>query len=150
MNNARGFKQKLAAVTQLWDKHDYGTALAQVETMRETWPGNPQLLILWAQLVQLQDTPTHELDEAKQALQQALQQASDFDKKSPAALLELGYFLDNVEDDSHGAAKAFADAATTARQLLLDALIGQAKALRQLEKRDEFQRCLLEILRLCH
>jgi hypothetical protein len=82
--------------------------------------------------------------EAKQALQQAV----DLDKGSPAAAIELGNFLDNVEDDPRAASKAYADGVAAARQLLLDGLIGQAKAFRQLNKREEFLHCLVEVLHL--
>jgi lipopolysaccharide biosynthesis regulator YciM len=95
-------------------------------------------------LVQLQEHPKRALDDAKKALQHAV----DLDKDSPAAAIELGHFLDNVEDDPHAASKAYAEGVATARQLLIDGLIGQAKVYRQLEKSSEFYRCLLELLHL--
>jgi lipopolysaccharide biosynthesis regulator YciM len=144
MNNLRGFKQKLAVVSRLWDDRDYDTALAQVESLLQTWPGNPHLHAMWAGLVQLQDNPKHDLAEARQALQQAV----DLDKGSPAAAIELGHFLDCVDDDPQAATKAYAEGVATARQLLIDGLIGLAKAYRQLDKRDDFRRCLLEVLHL--
>ncbi len=131
MSNLRGFRQKLALLSRLWEEKDYERALAEVEALRKTWPGNAHLLILWASLVQLQEKPKHELEEAKRALQQAV----ELDRGSPAAALELGAFLDNVEDDPQAAAKAYADGVATARQLLIEGLLGQAKAFRQLEKR---------------
>src|SRR6266511_2131959 len=118
MSNLRGFKQKLSKVSQLWEVQDYDTALAEVESLLKSWPGNAHLHILWASLVQLQEDPKHGLDEARQALQQA----AEFDKGSPAAAIELGHFLDNVEDDPHAAAKAYAEGVTAARQLLIDGL----------------------------
>lgn len=144
MNNLRGFKQKLAVVSRLWDDHDYDAALAQVESVLKTWPGNAHLHVLWASLVQLQDDPKHHLAEARQALQQAV----ELDKGSPAAAIELGHFLDNVDDDPQAATKAYADGVAVARQLLIEGLIGQAKAYRQLDRRDDFRRCLLEVLHL--
>lgn len=144
MSNLRGFKQKLSTVSQLWEDQDYDAALADVESMLRTWPGNAHLHTLWASLVQLQEQPKHGLDEAKQALQQAV----DLDKGSPAAVFELAHFLDNVDDDPQAAAKVYAQGVATARQLLLDGLIGQAKALRQLGKREEFLRSVVELLHL--
>jgi tetratricopeptide (TPR) repeat protein len=144
MSSLRGFKHKLATVSRLWEEKDYDTALAEVERLLKVWPGNAHLHVLWASLVQLQDDPKHGLDEAKQALQQAV----ELDKASPAGAIELGHFLDNVEDDPQAAAKAYAEGVAAARQLLIDGLIGQAKALRQLGKREEFLRCLLEVLHL--
>src|SRR5207244_10297535 len=67
---------------------------------------------------------------------------------SPAAAIELGHYLDNVDDLPNVASKWYAEAVAAARELLIEALIGQAKALRQLGKRDAFRRCLLEILHL--
>lgn len=142
MNNLRGFKQKLSQVNRLRADKDYDTALQEVESLMETWPGSPQLCVLWANLAQLQENPTHELSEAKQALQQAI----DLDKGSPAASIELGYFLDNVEDDPQAAAKSFAEGVAAARKLLLEGLIGQAKALQQLGKKEEFLNCLAELI----
>ena len=144
MNNLRRFKQKLSTISRRWQEKDYDTAFAEVESLLEIWPGNAHLHILWASLVQLQENPKHDLDEAKQALQQAI----EFDKGSPAAALELGRFLDNVEDDPRAASKAYAEGVATARQMLIDGLIGQAKVFRQLSKRTEFLRCLLELLHL--
>jgi len=144
MSNLRAFKQKLAAVARLREEKRYDDALAAVEEMRKTWPGNGHLLVLWADLVQLQENPRHSLDEAKQALQHAM----ELDDSSPASGIELGAFLDNVEDNPRAAAKVYAGAVAAARQLLLDGLIGQAKALLQLDKREEARRCVLELLRL--
>jgi hypothetical protein len=144
MSNLRGFKQKLSSVSRLWEEKDYDTALAEVESLRQSWPGNAHLQILWASLVQLQEEPKHDLAEAKRALQQAVA----LDKGSPAAAIELGHFLDNVEDDPEAASKLYAEAVPAARHLLIDGLIGQAKVFRQLNKREEFLRCLLELLDL--
>lgn len=114
--------------------------------MLETWSGNAHLRVLRASLIQLQEQPKYELDEARQELQHAI----DLDKGSPAAAIELGHFLDNVEDDPQAAAKVYAEGVATARQLLIDGLIGQAKAYRQLDKKEECFRCLLEVLQLAH
>ncbi len=88
MSNLRGFKQKLSTVSRLWGEKDYDAALAEVEALLKVWPGNANLHILWASLVQLQEDPTHDLVEARQALQQA----AELDKASPAAAIELGDF----------------------------------------------------------
>jgi tetratricopeptide (TPR) repeat protein len=142
MSNLRGFKQKLSTVSRLWDEGDYDAALTEIESMLRTWPGNAHLHVLWASLVQLQEHPRHDLDEARQALQQAV----ELDRGSPAAAIELGHFLDNVQDDPQAASKAYAEGVAAARRLLIEGLIGQAKAFRQLEKKEEFRRCLVELL----
>lgn len=144
MSTLRDLKQRLSAVLRLGDADDYDKALAEVENLIETWPGNPRLHVLRASLVQLQEEPKYDLDEAKQALQQAI----DLDRESPAASIEFGHFLDNVEDDPQAAIKVYAQGVAAARRLLIDGLIGQAKAYRQLGKKKDSIRCLLEVLYL--
>ena len=144
MTDLRRFGRKLSTISRLWEEEDYATAFVEVESLLELWPGNAHLHILWASLVQLQEDPQHDLDEAKQALQQAV----ELDKGSPAAAIELGHFLDKVEDDPLAASKAYAEGVATARHLLIEGLIGQAKVFRQLDKKEEFLRCLLEVLHL--
>lgn len=144
MSTLRALKQKLSNVSRLWDEEHYDEALAEVETLLDTWPGNPHLHVLKASLVQLQEDPKYDLGEAKQALQRAI----ELDRDSPTAAIELGHFLDNVEDDPQAAVKAYAEGVAAARHLLIDGLIGQAKSYRQLNKKEDFFRCLLEILYL--
>lgn len=144
MSDLARHKQKLAAVSRLWAKANYDAALSEVESLLASWPGNSHLHVLWAGLVQLQEDPQHDLDEARQALKRA----TELEPDSPVAAVELARFLDNVEDDPRGAAKVYAEAVSGARRVLIDALIGHAKALRQLGKNDEFRRCLAEILHL--
>jgi tetratricopeptide (TPR) repeat protein len=144
MSSQGEFKQKLSTVSRLWDEQDYDQALAEVERLLETWPGNPHLHVLKAGLVQLQEEPKYELDEAKKALHQAI----ELDQASPVASIELGHFLDNVEDDPQSAIKAYREGVAAARQLLIDGLIGQAKTYRQLNKNEDFLRCLEEVLQL--
>ena len=144
MSHPRGFKQKLAAISRLWDEKAFDRALVEVDAAIQAWPGNSHLHVLRSRLVQLQEDPSVELEEAKTSLQKAI----ELEKHSPAAAIELGYFLDNVEDDPSAAAKAFTDGVAVARKLLLDGLIGQAKAYRQLGKRKQFLRALLEVLHL--
>jgi tetratricopeptide (TPR) repeat protein len=96
--------------------------------------------VVWARLVQLQEKSTYPLGDAKRALQQAL----ELDRQAPAAAIELGHYLDNVEDDPQAATKTFAQAIATARQLLIEGLLGQAHALIQLDRREDAVRCLVE------
>ena len=83
MSNFRGLKQKLLTVSRLWQKKDYDTAAAEVEALLKVWPGTAHLHILWASLVQLQEDPKHGLEEARQALQQAV----ELDKASPTGAI---------------------------------------------------------------
>lgn len=144
MSTIRSLKQGLTQVSRLWEEADYDQALAEVERLLEAWPGNPYLHVLKAELVQLQEEPKYDLNVAKESLHQAI----DLDKRSPTASIELGHYLDNVEDDPQSAVQAYADGIAAARHLLIDGLIGQAKAYRQLEKKDDFIRCLIEVLHL--
>jgi hypothetical protein len=146
MTNLQTFRQKLAVVSRRWDEEHYDAALAEVEALRDAWPGNAHLLILWARLVQLQEDAKHSLEEAKQVLQQA----AELDKASPAAAIELGHFLDAVEDNPQAASRYFAEGAAAARRLLIEALVGQANVLLELDKRHEARRCLVEVLQLMH
>jgi tetratricopeptide (TPR) repeat protein len=146
MSRVQEFKRGLASIRELWDEKGYDQALAQVEEMLLVWPGNPQLHILWSSLVQLQDKPKNSMSEAKRALQTAIA----LDPSSPEAYVELGHFLDAVEDKPQAASKAFVEGITSARKLLIEGLIGQAKALRQLGKQKELFQCLLELLHLTH
>jgi tetratricopeptide (TPR) repeat protein len=144
MTNTRSLKQGFSKVFRHWRDNKYDLALDIVEELLKSWPGNSRLHILWASLVQLQDRPSHQLDEVKKAFQRAM----ELDKDSPAAAVELGHFLDAVEDDPQAASKVFAEGTLSARRLLIDGLLGQARALLQMDKRDEALKCLMESLYL--
>jgi tetratricopeptide (TPR) repeat protein len=144
MTDIRKLKQELSRVYSLWADEHYDRALALVEKALKEWPGNAQLYVAWAGLVQLQEEPTHDLGEAKGALESA----AAMDADSPAAAIELGHFLDAVEDNPRAASKAFAEGVARARRLLIDGLLGQARALLQLNKRKEATKCLIELLHL--
>lgn len=142
MKASRSFKSRLAKVSRLWDKQDHDAALTEVETMLGTWPGNAHLHVLKASLVQLQEETQYALNDAKISLKQAV----ELDPNSPEATIELGYYLDNVEDDPRTAEKAYAAGAAIARRFLIDGLIGQAKVYRQLNKQEEFLHCLQQLV----
>ncbi len=142
----KSLKNKLFQIEKLWGNQQYDQTLTQVEELQKFWPGHSKLLVLWANLVQLQENPTHTLQEAKDALQRAW----ELDEESPAAGIELGHFLDSVEDDPQAAMKVFSKATAQCRHLLIGGLIGQAKALLQLEKKSEALECLKEALDLAN
>ncbi|MGL6097615.1 MAG: hypothetical protein ACRC7O_17675, partial [Fimbriiglobus sp.] len=137
MTTPRTPKPRLSTVTRLWEQGDIDAALGEVERLLETWPGNPHLFVLKATLGQLQDEPRYELSELKRSLQVAV----ELDKSSPEASIELGHYLDAVEDDPDAALKAYSDGVAAARHLLVEGLIGQAKVYRQLDQMGEFRRC---------
>jgi tetratricopeptide (TPR) repeat protein len=146
MIQTRSFKQGMSKVRRHWRARQFDLALGEVDGLLKSWPGSAYLHTLWAALVQLQDSPTHSLDEAKRALQRAM----EIDESSPAAAIDLGHFLDAVEDDPQAASKPFSEGIVRARRLLMDGLLGQARALLQIGKRDEAMKCLMESLYLAN
>ncbi len=141
MKPTSSFKRGVAQVRREWRAGRYDRALAEVNRLLEGWPDNPQLLVLWADLVQLQETaegPT--LEEARAAYERA----AELDEQSPAALNGLGHFLMAVEDDPEGASKCFDRAIALSRRLLREALMDQAKALAELERKPEALACLAQ------
>lgn len=144
MSRAPSYSQQVAKVRKLWNGGKYDQALSAVEEMMTAWPGNAALHVAWACLVQLQEETSHELS----AVKRALETARELDDKSSAASIELGNFLDAVEDDAEGAEEAFGGAASIARKQLIEALSGRARALLQLDRSEEATRCLIEVLQL--
>ncbi len=142
MRSTQNYRTRLAQISRLWAEQDYDAALSNVEDLSSQWPGNAHLRVLWSNLIQLQHKPQHDLSEARQALRQAI----DLDETSPEAAIELGHYLHNVEDNARGAAKAFSAAAANARSLLVEALVGEARALIELGKKEDARHRLLEVL----
>lgn len=138
------FKRSLGSIQSSRCGGDYDTAFREVEALLKSVPGNSRLHVLRAELIQLQDDPTASLDDAKRSLEDAIA----FDDSSPAAAIELGHFLDAVEDDPKSASKVYSKAIAQARSLLIEALLGQARALLQLDKQDEAVHCVAELVRL--
>lgn len=144
MSRAASFKHRLAKIHDRCAKAEYDAALEDLDALRRDWPGNAQVELLWATVVQLQHSPAHSLEEVKSALQRAV----ELEPNSPAPPLEFGHYLDNVEDNPKAAAKAFGEAADSARRMLIDALLGRAAALLQLGRKAEAVQCLAESLYL--
>jgi hypothetical protein len=141
MKSTSSFKRGVAKARREWLAKRYDRALAQVDRLLEEWADNPQLLVMWADLVQLQggeDGPT--LEDAKAAYQRA----ADLDQPSPSALLELGHFHYAVEDDAEKATQFFAKAINLCKSQLRQALLGQAKALAERDRKAEALACLAE------
>ena len=123
---------------------EYNAALNEINRLSTEWPGNAALHVERAELIQLAEAPALSLDDAKSDLTTAVELEMD----SPVALLELGHFLNAVDDDPEAAADAFARGAEIARGHLTAALIGRAKALQQIGRRAEALRCLAEAFQL--
>jgi tetratricopeptide (TPR) repeat protein len=140
MKATSSFKQGAAKLARESAARRFGRALQVVDELLQEWPDNPQLLVWRAELVQLQegdDGPG--LSEAKASLQRAAELQG-----SPDALIELGHFLFAVEDDARAACKQFDRAITQCKKFLKDALLGKAKALAELERRQEALACLAQ------
>ena len=144
MKSIQSFKRKIASVFRCWENKEYAAALKIVDEMLEEWPGNARLHVLEARLIQLQEETDYTLVDAKESLLQAISLEEDY----PIGYLELGHFLDAVEDDPDRAAKEFSDGVRIARKLLIDGLLGQARALIQLDRREPALNCLMEALYL--
>jgi tetratricopeptide (TPR) repeat protein len=135
------FKRGLARVRRLWLAGKYEDALALVSRLLKDWPDNPQLLVMWADLIQLQDAedgPT--LEDAKAAYERAI----DLAPQTPEALIELGHYYFTLEDDADSADKCYAKATTVCKQFLKEALLAQAKALAEREREADALACLAE------
>jgi tetratricopeptide (TPR) repeat protein len=141
IKSSTAMKQGLARVRRQWRAGHYARALAEVERLLESWPDNPRLLTMRGNLIQVQENEEGStLQDAKRALQRAV----DLDEESPHAWIELGHFLNASEDDAEAAAKCFAKAIRLSKRLLKEALLGQAKALSELDRRSEALACLTE------
>jgi tetratricopeptide (TPR) repeat protein len=135
-------KRGIAKARRLWREERCDLALNEVERLLKDWPYNPQLLIMRADLIQLQDEVDGEPTSSD--AKSDLEMAASLDEDCPTALIELGYFVFAVEDDAKTASKHFQKAIRLCRSLLKDALTGQAKALVELGRDAEALGCLAE------
>jgi len=141
MKPLSSFKRGVAEVRHDLEHGKYERALARVAKLLQDWPDNPQLLVMWADLIQLQESDEGpSLDDARAALQRA----SELEGPSPAALIELGAYYYAVDDDPAAANKTFDKAIRLCKRLLIDAILGRAKALGDLERSQEAFACLAQ------
>ena len=137
-------KRGISKVRRLWREERFAKALAEVDRLLSEWPNSPYLLVMRSDLIRLQDEEDGEptLDDAKADLKLAVA----LDEDSPAALIELGYYVFAIEDDAGTAVKHFQKAIRLCRGLLKDALTGQAKALSELGRDVEALECLAQAI----
>jgi predicted Zn-dependent protease len=141
MKPVSAFKRGVAKVRREWLAERYDRALAEVARLLEEWPDNPHLLVMWADLIQLQEREDGaSLDDARTAYQRAAELEND----SPAALIELSHFLFAIDDDAEAASKAFGKCVHLCKRLLVEALLGHAEALRELERHRDANAALAE------
>ncbi len=141
MKSITTFKRGVAKARREWQESRVDVALAEVDQLLAEWPDNPQLLVMWADLVQLQESKNGPTPEEAAA---AYRRAADLEGDLPGALVELGHYIYSVEDDAKAAMKAFDKAILASRRLLIEALLGKAKALQELGRITEARACLDE------
>jgi tetratricopeptide (TPR) repeat protein len=141
MKSTTTFKHGVAKARRDWQEGRYDVALEEVDRLLKEWPDNPQLLVMWADLIQLQEQTTGpSLEDAKAAYRRA----AELEDEYPAALVELGHYLYTLEDDAKSANKTYEKAIVACRRLLIEALIGRAKALHEIGRFSEARACLDE------
>jgi tetratricopeptide (TPR) repeat protein len=138
MNTLATFKKGLARIAALSSRGDYEGALARVGELLRSWPDNPHLLLMQAELIQLGGESSPALADARAALERS----AALDPEAPQTHLELGQFKFAVEDAAKDAVKDFDRAIALCQRLLREALTGKAKALAELGKREEALGCL--------
>jgi tetratricopeptide (TPR) repeat protein len=145
MKSATSLQRDLEKIRRLCDRESYNRAFSAINQLREQWPDNPEVLVLWANLLQLQEEDTGPpLEEAKKALQKA----ASLDEQNPMPWNELGQYVFVVEDDAKSACAYFAKAIALSRKYLTEALVNQAKALMEKDRKDEAMACLIEAYNL--
>lgn len=141
MTPTSSYQKNLEKARRAADQERYDLAFTQIDRLLQAWPDNPHLLVQWANLLQLQeDDKGPSIEDAKAALKRAVA----LDEQSPMPLIELGHYLYALDDDAEAASKTFARAITLCKSLLREALVGQAKALGELERKHEALACLAE------
>jgi tetratricopeptide (TPR) repeat protein len=134
-------QRDLEKIRRLCDRENYRRAFSAVNKLRQQWPDNPEVLVLWANLLQLQEEDTGpSLEEAKKALQKAV----SLDEQNPMPWNELGQYMFVIEDDAVRACHCFTKAIALSRRYLKDALINQAKALMETDHKAESMACLID------
>lgn len=141
MTSKASFKDELETVRRLWESGAHAKAFAKIDRLKQQHPGNPHVLVMWSDLLQLQDDDVGPpLEEAKAALERAV----ELDEHGPMPLIELGHYLYAIDDDTKAAIKCFSKAISLCRRLLRDALLIQSEALSERSRKAEAFACLVE------
>lgn len=139
------FSRGVAQVHRAWNSGKHRQALQLVDELLKSWPENPSLLVLRAELIQsadFDDAPP--LNEAKDALVRAVELNPD----AAEPRLELAHFLFAVEDNRKEAIKHFDEAQKICERQLRETLTAKAKALAELGRKEEALKCLAQALLL--
>jgi tetratricopeptide (TPR) repeat protein len=105
--------------------------LEQVRRYRELLADCPTFapaLLELGRLLQLTDEPGVDAEEAFVEIQKLLEQAVQVSAREANAVVELGYFLDTIRNDSEAATKLYEEGAAKALETLEDAWAGLLRA----------------------
>jgi hypothetical protein len=105
--------------------------LEQVRRYRELLADCPTFapaLLELGRLLQLTDEPGVDAEDAFVEIQKLLEQAVQVSAREANAVVELGYFLDTIRDDSEAATKLYEEGAAKALETLEDAWAGLLRA----------------------
>lgn len=142
------YDRGLDEILALGQRKRYGEALAVVERLLSSFPYSPYLLVRKVILGHLhhgdQYHPGLTLEEMREGLEWASVLAPDY----PQALIERGYFLYAVEDQSEQGLKQLQAAREQAESDLQEAAIGEAKCYLDLEQPAEAQAIIQRLLKL--
>ncbi len=130
------FKKQIDKVEDLYDKREYEKALKKLKSMRKRWKGNARLDVLFGKLVgqfisseEDDDRLGHTrftMKDVRRAFSRAA--VTDIDGK-----LELGLFLDEIEEDNDAAKTVITEAVEDAAFLLAETIT----ALREVSGKPE-------------
>ena len=138
MKRTANYKRQIKAIRALMADQKYAQALNEVDKLLQEWQDQPALLVLRAELIQLQEKDGPPLEDAAEALKRA----TTLHEQNGDAWLELGHFQFAVEDNAKAAEKSFAHAVDASRETLIAALLARAAALEELDRKREAFDCL--------
>src|SRR5439155_24166898 len=108
MKPTAALRRNLERVRRLCDRKKYREAFDAADKLRVQWPDNVEVLVLWANLLQLQD---EDHGPPLAAARLALKRATELDGENPMPWIELGHFLFALDDDTPAAVRCFSKAA---------------------------------------
>ncbi|HUA84653.1 MAG TPA: hypothetical protein VMB85_12385 [Bryobacteraceae bacterium] len=128
--------------------HDFDAALRSIEELENESGDSPRLLVWKAGCLQLSDRGTPE------EVERMLLRAVELDEEYVPALVELGWFRLNVQDDAAGAKQAFDRARELLKKQIGETYRGALACAQELRSsqslsafQPEFERDLLENLK---
>jgi tetratricopeptide (TPR) repeat protein len=130
-------KSTAQELKHLLAKGDFDKALGVLSEIEKTRPLTPHELVVRSRCNQLSSgTKIPPLEEAKKALQQALESDDEY----VPAILDLAWYYHAVEDNPRKALPLFERAYELSRQNLIESITGKVEALEELESPKEAMR----------